>query len=354
MMPTMMGSLPSTVGPAVPAQSRSRAAAVGAVAIGRNEGERLMVCLRSLLAELPSGRVVYVDSGSRDASVASAKAMGVLVHELDPSKPFSAARARNEGFARLLAASPEVRFVQFVDGDCEVLPGWLDEAGARLDERRELAAVCGRTVERHRDASVYNRLCDIEFDVPAGDVGGTGGIFLIRAEAYRAVEGMREDVVAGEEPEMGLRLRRAGWRIERLARPMVLHDSAMTRFSQWWRRAVRSGVGYALGAHLHGRSPDRFCVREVRRIWAWGFAIPLLALALAWPTWGLSVVAYLLLVAMQWARIAWRSRRRGLSLGDASAYALSCVLAKFAGVVGVIRFRRDQARGRATGIVEYK
>ena len=327
---------------------------VGAVVIGRNEGDRLIVCLRSLLAELPATRVVYVDSGSSDASVANAADLGVVVHELDPARPFSAARARNEGFERLMASDREIEFVQFVDGDCEVLPGWLAESAHHLAAQRELAAVCGRTVERHREASVYNRLCDIEFDVPAGEAKATGGIFMIRAAAYRGVHGMREDVVAGEEPEMGLRLRREGWRIERLARPMVLHDSAMTRFSQWWRRAVRSGVGYALGAHLHGRSPDRFCVREVRRLWLWGLLLPLLALVLAWPTWGASVAAYLLLLVLQWTRIAVRSHRRGLSPGDAAAYAASCVLAKFAGIVGVLRFRRDRWRGRATGIVEYK
>ena len=327
---------------------------VGAVVIGRNEGERLLVCLRSLLRDLPASRVIYVDSGSSDASVARATELGVVVHELDPARPFSAARARNEGFERLLNADGELDFVQFVDGDCEVLPGWVAESAHHLAQRSDLAAVCGRTVERDREASVYNRLCDIEFDVPAGEARATGGIFMIRAAAYRDVKGMREDVVAGEEPEMGLRLRRNGWRIERLARPMVLHDSAMTRFSQWWKRAVRSGVGYSLGADLHGRSPDRFCVRDVRRIWLWGLVLPLLALLLAWPTWGASVAAYLLLLAVQWARIAWRSRRRGLSLGDASAYAASCVLAKYAGMVGVLKFRLNRLRGRATAIVEYK
>jgi GT2 family glycosyltransferase len=337
-----------------PGDSSPAGGRLGVVVIGRNEGERLRRCLRSILDEVPASRVVYVDSGSTDDSVAAARSLGVEAHELDPSRPFSAARARNEGFERVVANGETVELVQFVDGDCEVLPGWFAEASRHLEARADLAAVCGRTVERNREASVYNRLCDIEFDVPAGAVRATGGIFLIRASAYRAVGGMREDVVAGEEPEMGLRLRRAGWRIERLPREMVLHDSAMTRFSQWWRRAVRGGVAYAMGAHLHGRSSDRFCVREVRRLWIWGLLIPLLALGLAWPTWGLSVIAYLLLLSMQWARIAWRSRRRGLPFTDAGAYAASCLLAKFAGMVGVLRFRRDLARGRATGIVEYK
>ncbi|MBM4105178.1 MAG: glycosyltransferase, partial [Phycisphaerae bacterium] len=234
--------------------------ALGAVVIGRNEGARLETCLRSLLREVPATSIVYVDSASSDGSVALATSLGVIVHPVDPSRPMSAARSRNEGFERLLGVHPEIELVQFVDGDCEVLPGWLARGAAMLRGAEDLAAVCGRTVERHREATIYNRLCDIEFDAPPGAAKATGGIFMIRASAFRAVGGMRVEVVAGEEPEMGLRLRAAGWRLERLGERMVLHDSAMTRFRQWWRRSVRSGVAYAIGKHLHGRGPERFCV----------------------------------------------------------------------------------------------
>src|SRR5690242_12680883 len=97
---------------------------LGVVVIGRNEGERLRRCLASI-----TGRevVVYVDSGSTDGSVKMAKSMGIIVQELDLSVPFTAARARNAGFAALLAAGP-VDYVQFVDGDCEMTANWLPRA----------------------------------------------------------------------------------------------------------------------------------------------------------------------------------------------------------------------------------
>jgi len=328
--------------------------ALGAVVIGRNEGARLETCLRSLLREVPATSIVYVDSASSDGSVALATSLGVIVHPVDPSRPMSAARSRNEGFERLLGVHPEIELVQFVDGDCEVLPGWLARGAAMLRGAEDLAAVCGRTVERHRDATIYNRLCDIEFDAPPGAAKATGGIFMIRASAFRAVGGMRVEVVAGEEPEMGLRLRAAGWRLERLGDRMVLHDSAMTRFRQWWRRSVRSGVAYAIGKHLHGRGPERFCVAEVRRIALWAGVLPLLSLAAAWWTYGLSVLAYLALLAAQSWRIARRARRRGFSASDARLYGAACMLAKFPQLVGIARFARDRRRGRAPAIVEYK
>ena len=129
---------------------------VGVVLIGRNEGERLVRCLASL-----SGRVepvVYVDSGSTDGSVERASGAGAEVVELDPTRAFTAARARNAGFRRLLEVNPETRFVQFVDGDCGLGADWLDAARSHLEENEDVGVVCGRRRERNPGASVYNRL----------------------------------------------------------------------------------------------------------------------------------------------------------------------------------------------------
>src|SRR5690606_15274149 len=107
---------------------------------------------------------VYVDSGSTDGSVAVARGMGVIVVELDMTKPFTAARARNAGLAKLLQDNPELGYVQFVDGDCVVQPDWLDEAFEFMQHHLHYAAVCGRRRERFPEKSIYNQLCDIEWD----------------------------------------------------------------------------------------------------------------------------------------------------------------------------------------------
>src|SRR5215212_7939851 len=142
--------------------------AVGIVVIGRNEGDRLVACLASLQA---LGRpIVYVDSGSADTSVQRARPLVTEVVELDPQRPFSAARARNEGFARLLARHPESGFVQFLDGDCTLLEGWLDAAVRAIGEDPQRAVVVGPLQERRPDASIYNRLCALEWRSPAGEI----------------------------------------------------------------------------------------------------------------------------------------------------------------------------------------
>jgi GT2 family glycosyltransferase len=212
---------------------------LGVVAIGRNEGERLRRCLRSL-----DGRgvpFVYVDSGSNDGSVGLARSMGSEVVELDMSRPFSAARARNAGYERLKAIAPGVRHVMFLDGDCEVADGWLDRARAELEARPEAAVVCGRRRELFPEQSIYNRLADLEWDTPIGEAIACGGDSVIRLEAFEAVGGFDPTAAAGEEPELCQRLRRAGWTVWRVDAEMTRHDLAMTRFRQWWRRHYRSG-----------------------------------------------------------------------------------------------------------------
>jgi glycosyltransferase involved in cell wall biosynthesis len=139
---------------------------IGAVLIGRNEGARLLACLASVGAQ--AGRMVYVDSGSTDGSVTAAQAAGAVVVDLDLSQPFTAARARNEGLARLLEDGP-LDYVQFIDGDCELCDGWIGTAAAFLDAHPDIAVVHGRRRERFPEASLYNQLCDWEWDRPLGE-----------------------------------------------------------------------------------------------------------------------------------------------------------------------------------------
>jgi GT2 family glycosyltransferase len=226
----------------------------GVVAIGRNEGERLKQCIRSVST---AAVVVYVDSGSSDGSAQWAREHGASVIELDEKLAFTAARARNVGIKRLQEIDPDLPYVQFVDGDCELMEGWCELAGQFLESNINIAAVCGRLRERFPRNSIYNWLCDREWDRPSGEVHSCAGNVMMRVEALRAVGGYREDVIAGEEGELCFRLRSVGWRIWRLQADMALHDAAMTQFKQWWRRAVRGGYAFAQGAYLHGASKEK-------------------------------------------------------------------------------------------------
>ncbi len=325
---------------------------IGVVAIGRNEGERLVCCLDS--AQGAGRKLVYVDSGSDDDSVACARARGAEVIELDRDAPFTAARARNAGVARLLEVDPAVEWVQFVDGDCEFAREWWTATAARLPGDAATAVLCGRRRERHPGASVYNRLCDIEWDTPVGVATSCGGDALMRIAAFKSVGGFDASLIAGEEPELCFRLRERGHRIERIAVEMTIHDAALSRFSQWWRRALRAGHAYAENFALHGASPERFRARELRSIAAWGAALPLAALALSPVTRGVSLFAALALYALLFLRVCTARRRAGTPLPDAAWYALFVVVGKWALATGAAWYCWNRALRRRAALIEYK
>lgn len=321
--------------------------AYGVVAIGRNEGERLKGCLRSATG---AARVVYVDSGSNDGSIAWARSQGAEVVALDMSLGFTAARARNAGFRKLMELEPNLPFVQFVDGDCELGPAWPRQAFEFLEQRPDACAVFGRRRERYPDRSIYNRICDAEWNVPCGPARACGGDVMMRTNALRGVGGYRDDFIAGEEPELCVRLRRAGWTIWRIEAEMTLHDAAMTRFGQWWRRNVRSGYAFALGSHVHGAPPERLWVWECRRAWLWGAGIPLAAAA-GIAIVGLPGLAVLLIYPLQVLR---RIPRQPGSWPDRVKFGLLELVGRFAETTGMVRFALDRLLGRGPTIIEYK
>ncbi len=314
------------------------------IAIGRNEGVRLERCLRSLDPKrLP---VIYVDSGSTDGSQELAHGMGAIVHALATDRPFTAARARAEGFAAMLALMSEPDYVMFVDGDCEIEQGWLDRAVAFLDKEPRYAVVCGRRRERHPDTSSYNRLIDREWATPVGVADACGGDAMFRCRAYVAAGGFDPAMIAGEEPELCARLRGQGWAIMRLDAPMTIHDAAMERFSQWWRRAIRSGMGYAQAWwRTRGSTAGSLYSRELARAIGWAALLPLAALALAvlWhPLW---LALWPVATLAQFVRLVRR---------DGAFAARLAVAGKYAELIGIARFVGRALRGRTGGTVIYK
>lgn len=324
---------------------------IGIVAIGRNEGARLEACLRALPPECPA---VYVDSGSTDGSVAFARSRGLIVVALDTAIPFTAARARNAGLAALTAAHPGLAYVQFIDGDCVLDPGWLPRARDALVAEPDLAVVFGRRRERAPGASVYNAMCDEEWDVPVGLVEACGGDALFRLDRLVAVHGYDETLIAGEEPDLCLRLGRAGWRVRRLAAEMTLHDAAMTRFGQWWRRAERAGHAFAEHVAKHGAHAFPSWRLAVRRILGWAALLPALILVALLAGWWPAALLLALAYPAQAARMTLRQRRAGFDLRYALASSLFSVLAKFAGLAGLLRYWRGRLTGRRTRLIEYK
>ncbi len=322
--------------------------AVGVVVIGRNEGSRLIACMDSLAELVP--QVVYVDSASTDNSVAEANKRGAHVVSLDMTQAFTAARARNAGFDAIISLFPHIQFIQFVDGDCIVDCKWISTAFDFLNSNPTIAVVCGRRRELYPQQSIYNNLCDHEWDTPVGEAKACGGDALMRVDALKLVGGYNNHLIAGEEPELCIRLRQAGFKVWRLDAEMTLHDAAITKFSQWWKRTTRAGYAFAEGAFLHGAAPEHHWIAESRRAWVWGALIPLAILLtmLFNPVAGLVL---LLVYPLQILRLTFKSEH---AFNDAFIQATFLTIGKFAEAVGQIKFYLNRYFKKQTKIIEYK
>jgi GT2 family glycosyltransferase len=326
---------------------------MAAVVIGRNEGERLEPSVRSVQAAgLP---VVYVDSGSSDGSSAVARGLGVPAVELDPGRPFSAARGRNEGLEEVLRRWPAINSILFLDGDCVLDPDFPLAAAATFEQNPDCAVVTGHLTERHPEASVYNRLCAIEWRGPAGrmdNVDGLGGIMIARVTALLGVGRFNEAAIAGEEPDLGVRLMLAGHSLIKIDRPMATHDAQILTFGQWWTRAVRGGHALAHRYARHGRTRFHDGRRELVSALFWGFALPLLVVVLLVPTRGLSA-----LLLAGYGVIGWRVYRyyvrSGVAPPDAWLASRFNIYSRFAHFLGVLRYAVNRLRGQFQ-IIEYK
>ncbi len=325
---------------------------VSIVIIGRNEGQRLVRCfesVRTMVGPEADVEIVYVDSGSEDGSVACARRFGASVIELQGR--CSAARARNAGWQ---AANGE--WILFLDGDTVLDRGFLDAALAHASDP-QVAAVWGHRRELRPLANFYHRVLDLDWVYAPGVSEFCGGDVLMRRKALEQVQGFDPALIAGEEPELCSRLRGSGYQILHIDAPMTGHDLAITRFSQYWKRAVRAGYAYAQLGRLTRHYSQPMWIAETSRnaVRALGVAsLLLLAVgALLNRNWLLLAVALLLSTTLV-VRTALRSRWKGAGTLTLLCYGVHSHFQQLPILVGQLAFWRDAVFARRQDLIEYK
>lgn len=324
------------------------------VVIGRNEGKRLGECLASIAQANFLGmqhEVIYVDSASTDGSPALAAAAGARVVHVKPQRP-CAAVGRNAGW-RVARGS----LILFLDGDTRLDPNFIAPALDALSEDMQCAVVWGHRRESAPQHSVYNRVLDLDWIYPAGDSDFCGGDALFLRSALLESGGYNENLIAGEEPELCARLRRLGYRIRHIDRPMTLHDLAMHRFSQYWKRAERAGHAYAEVSSLLRQSSTPLWQREARRNRLHALLLLLGSLALLTSLllgqWSASALLVGLAAGIV-LRTGWRARWKSSSPLTLLLYAVHAHFQQLPIAWGQWRWRQACRRGRMRPLIEYK
>ena len=336
------------------ANSSSRPSSVlpvlSVVIICRNEGERLERCILSTQAihGWQPAEILYVDSGSTDGSLDLAARLGATVLPLSPGT-FTAARARNLGWRN---ASAEL--ILFLDGDTILNSDFPLAALTELRKDPTNAAAWGHRREICPCLSIYVRVLDLDWVYPPGETPYFGGDVLIRRAALEAVNGFDETLIAGEEPEMCRRMRNLGWRIQHIDVPMTLHDLAITRFSQYWRRSQRAGYAFAAVSARFRTSSDQFWSGEVWRNRLRGLfwlLTPVLALAASVALLSLVPVAiWLLILFAMAARTAWQYRWKSAPWSTLLLYGFHSHLQQIPILFGQLQFLFN----RNKALMEYK
>ena len=189
--------------------------------------------------------------------------------------------------------------------------------------------------------------------ISAGRAAACGGDALMRLSALKEVQGYNPALIGGEEPEMCLRMRHKGWKVQRIDAEMTFHDAAIHHFSQWWKRSVRAGWAISACRALHGHTAEQYKVKEERSGWLWGLMIPITAIATALPTQGVSLLLLLIYPLLGWKVYRYR-RQLGDSAANARLFAFFCILSKFPQMVGQLKYWLTRWRGAQATLIEYK
>ena len=223
------------------------------VIVARNEGKIFEKCCASVekaVADLAKrtgirASVVYVDSWSTDDSVAVARRYGFRIAR-PPDWYYNCANGRTAGY--LLTTG---EFVMVLDGDMELAEGWLADGLAFLESRPGAGGVAGIRDDMRLAGGSYVRIPNYHRIVaPVQGVGeDVGGAFLFRRAALDAAGGFEPAVVPEEDFVLYAQIKRKGWELYRIDKPMIVHwdtkvstPAAVLRHLMFSRKALIPGV----------------------------------------------------------------------------------------------------------------
>lgn len=259
---------------------RAASRVVSVIIIARNEASRIGACIASVLTaterRFPDAQVVVVDSNSQDATATIAATYPVQVFRYRAART-TAAAGRWIGFRQV-----DARYALFLDGDCELVKGWLEIAVDTMEATPTAGVICGA----RQDAHVTTRGVELQ------NVGcRLGGVALYRSTALAQAGSFNPHVIAGEEQELAARIHQCGFSALTTTELMsVHHTKPKASAADLWRR-FRTGMQSGPGQVLRTSIGDGLFLHHLRRFDRYAFTMLFL------------VVGAAALVTMHWSRV---------------------------------------------------
>ncbi|MBU1087006.1 MAG: glycosyltransferase [Candidatus Omnitrophica bacterium] len=285
----------------------------------KNEEKNIVRCLVSLFAELKNiqgSEVLLVDSRSTDKSVEEAKRFPINIIQLKENWDISPAAARYVG-----CVNTSGKYRLFIDGDMELIPGFLDKAINFLQTRKQAAAVAGLGAEFYSEGGNLENMYQRKPTVAQVDFIAGAGLF--KSEALDKAGYFNPFLKAEEEHELAQRLKKADYSLFTLPIPMINHytSQGMNNFQRRLKAGMFKGIGQMFRVTLESGT---FSFKYFLRFrWFIGFILilsGLIAAVAAWFIWGnhlllANLLGFLVLIFL----ISWYSKA-GIKKGILSLY----------------------------------
>jgi glycosyltransferase involved in cell wall biosynthesis len=296
------------------AEAHAAPCRVSIVVKALNEERRVAASVESALAAVASvgGEVVLADSCSTDRTVELASAYPIRIVQLAHANERCCGVGPQLGYQHCMG-----EFVYILDGDMEMLPGFLARAVEFMQAHPEVGGVGGRVLEMNTSSLEY--LARVERGMghmQAGEVDrlDMGGLYR-RTAVEQSGYFSNRNLHSYEEFDLAVRLRVNGWKLWRIDQDAVRHyghDAPPYRLLvRRWRSRYICGLGELVRA-AWGQPHMKLAltgVRELRLyvvVLAWWLV--LLGCLLAPLPWSVRAGAFAITATAPLLLMAWRKR----------------------------------------------
>lgn len=214
------------------------------VVICRNQRDRVLACVRSILREVVPLQVPFellvIDSASTDGTREALAEMPVRWVGLEESPLLCASLGRKVG-----TDTASGSHILFLDGDMELEPGFLPAARDAIGGLEGVAGIVGQVFEK--DPSVPGGRRDIYRIRKEGKADKFGGAVLFSRRSLLRAGGYDPYIFNREENELYSRIRSAGEAVWQIPVPMALHHDPPASLAEKVFREILPGRKRPLG-----------------------------------------------------------------------------------------------------------